>query len=227
METAPSDATCAELLRSRMGSCDFTPRQQEVIVLVFQGLSNREIAEQLSIETQTVKAHLRSIFLRLNVCRRTALVAKILGLGADVACPVHMEESGEPALSFSCPSKRRGAMRTSLGVIQGMPSRPPADAGQLHDCPDVVPQRSVAGPCAGGIDPEVPINGPKNRWLIVEGSNRAGLHRPSLFGRHLVNLPHSTSSSPGSGQLRLAPARLRRGAPRPARGGGGEGGPPG
>lgn len=172
MDAALSDATYAEFLRNRIHSYDFTPRQQEVIVLVFQGLSNREIAEQLRIETETVKVHLRSIFCRLNVRRRTAVVAKILGLEADVGCPAHME-AGEPALSSSCPSERRYGITAPLGAMQGIPSRRP-EVVTLQGRQDA-PARSGADPCAeeGEIDPLVPIDEilleSKSRWLLAYG----------------------------------------------------------
>lgn len=67
-------------VHARMDSLRLTNRQQEVVELLMQGLSNREIADRLLIEVDTVKVHLRDIFNRLNVHRRTALVAKILEL---------------------------------------------------------------------------------------------------------------------------------------------------
>ena len=67
-------------VHARMNSLRLTNRQQEVVELLMQGLSNREIADRLLIEVDTVKVHLRDIFNRLNVHRRTALVAKILEL---------------------------------------------------------------------------------------------------------------------------------------------------
>ncbi len=69
-----------EDLHGRLAECGLTPRQQNVVELVMRGLSNREIATQLLIEEYTVKVHMRDIFYRLNVHRRTALVAKILQL---------------------------------------------------------------------------------------------------------------------------------------------------
>lgn len=51
-----------------------TSRQQEVVLLVSQGLSNKEIARRLEISAGTVKVHLRSIFVRLGIRNRTMLV---------------------------------------------------------------------------------------------------------------------------------------------------------
>ena len=69
-----------EDLQVRLATCGLTPRQQQVVVLVMRGLSNREIAAQLLIEEYTVKVHMRDIFYRLKIQRRTALMAKIFQL---------------------------------------------------------------------------------------------------------------------------------------------------
>ncbi len=67
-------------LHARLATCGLTPRQQQVVVLVMRGLSNREIATKLLIEEYTVKVHLRDIFYRLKIHRRTALLTKIFQL---------------------------------------------------------------------------------------------------------------------------------------------------
>ena len=50
----------------------FTPREVDVLQLVAKGLSNAEIADQLVLSPRTVRAHLRSIFEKLEVTSRTA-----------------------------------------------------------------------------------------------------------------------------------------------------------
>ena len=76
--SSPRYGSNEEFLRSRVTAFDFTRRQQDVVELVLQGMSNREVAQILKIEVDTVKVHLREIFLKLNVHRRAALVAKLL-----------------------------------------------------------------------------------------------------------------------------------------------------
>ena len=49
-------------------------REQEVATLVCEGLSNKEIAQRTSITERTVKAHLSSIFEKVGVKDRIALV---------------------------------------------------------------------------------------------------------------------------------------------------------
>lgn len=56
-------------------------RELEVLQLVAQGLSNREIAERLFLALPTVKGHNRNIYSKLNVTRRTEAVARARELG--------------------------------------------------------------------------------------------------------------------------------------------------
>jgi DNA-binding NarL/FixJ family response regulator len=55
-----------------------TERERQVLELLVQGMSNKEIALRLSVSTNTVKQHLKSIFEKLNVHSRAAAVAKAL-----------------------------------------------------------------------------------------------------------------------------------------------------
>lgn len=58
-----------------------SPREMEVLELVAQGLSNREISERLFLALDTVKGHNRRIFGKLNVQRRTEAIARAHELG--------------------------------------------------------------------------------------------------------------------------------------------------
>ena len=62
-------------------SGDLTTRELEVLALLKQGLTNKEIAEALVISDNTVKRHLKAIFVKLDVNTRSAAVAKAIGLG--------------------------------------------------------------------------------------------------------------------------------------------------
>lgn len=44
-----------------------TPRQREIMVLLTSGMSQQEIADSLGIHRETVKKHLKMIYLRLGV----------------------------------------------------------------------------------------------------------------------------------------------------------------
>jgi DNA-binding NarL/FixJ family response regulator len=50
-----------------LNSIKVTPRDQQVLNLLVQGCSNKEIAGQLSISPRTVKQHLRTLFLRAGI----------------------------------------------------------------------------------------------------------------------------------------------------------------
>jgi LuxR family maltose regulon positive regulatory protein len=56
-------------------------RELEVLHLIAQGLSNREIGEKLFLAIITVKGHNRNIFRKLQVRRRTEAVARARELG--------------------------------------------------------------------------------------------------------------------------------------------------
>ena len=44
-----------------------TPRDEQVLKLLVQGCSNKEIASVLNISPRTVKQHLRTLFLRAGI----------------------------------------------------------------------------------------------------------------------------------------------------------------
>ena len=48
-----------------------TPREQEVLVTVRDGLTNKAIADELGISEKTVKTHMTKIFAALGVTGRT------------------------------------------------------------------------------------------------------------------------------------------------------------
>jgi LuxR family transcriptional regulator, maltose regulon positive regulatory protein len=58
-----------------------SPRELEVLQLIDQGLSNREISERLYLALDTVKGHNRKLFDKLQVQRRTEAVARARQLG--------------------------------------------------------------------------------------------------------------------------------------------------
>ena len=52
-------------------------REEEVVALVRQGLSNRQIADELRISTNTVKTHLRAIFDKSGIRTRIGLITRV------------------------------------------------------------------------------------------------------------------------------------------------------
>ena len=63
--------TLLESRRVQNQTPDLTDREREVLLLVREGLANKQIARSLGIAERTVKAHLTNIFQRLGVTDRT------------------------------------------------------------------------------------------------------------------------------------------------------------
>jgi len=55
-----------------------TKSEQEIVKLVAKGLTNKQIAQQLSVSPETVKKHLKSVFIKTRVCNRSQLVSGYL-----------------------------------------------------------------------------------------------------------------------------------------------------
>jgi two-component system, NarL family, nitrate/nitrite response regulator NarL len=55
---------------------ELTARQRQIVTLLAQGMSNKEIARMLSIGDGTVKVHLHQIFERPEVMSRAKLIAR-------------------------------------------------------------------------------------------------------------------------------------------------------
>jgi DNA-binding NarL/FixJ family response regulator len=53
-----------------------TQRESEILVLLSEGLRNKEIADRVKISYDTVRAHLRHIYEKLHVRGRTEAVRK-------------------------------------------------------------------------------------------------------------------------------------------------------
>jgi DNA-binding NarL/FixJ family response regulator len=68
-------------LSSRIPNSDLSAREREVLDLIVQGKSNKEIATDLGISESTVKCHVSVILMRLNVSDRTQAVVTALQRG--------------------------------------------------------------------------------------------------------------------------------------------------
>jgi LuxR family maltose regulon positive regulatory protein len=58
-----------------------SPRETDILTLIADGLSNKEIARSLDIGPETVKSHLKSVFTKLGVEKRAQAVSRAQTLG--------------------------------------------------------------------------------------------------------------------------------------------------
>src|ERR1700692_2975561 len=97
-----------------------TPRDQEVLQLLMQGCSNKEIAGQLNISPRTVKQHLRTLFLRDGIRDGRKRV--------KLATAMFAKEQMKSCNPVSANSKRNA----SRGPGVGRPDQPRNCKGDRH-----------------------------------------------------------------------------------------------
>jgi two-component system, NarL family, nitrate/nitrite response regulator NarL len=88
-----SEGTMAELIAALAAEREpdvdvrLTPRESEISELLADGLSNKEIAQQLCVEVATVKNHVHSILDKLKVSRRGEAAAHVRRRRARIPAP--------------------------------------------------------------------------------------------------------------------------------------------
>jgi DNA-binding NarL/FixJ family response regulator len=60
---------------------ELSVRETEVIRLIAEGLSNKEISSRLNLSEKTIKNHISRIFSKLNICARTQAAVHAIKLG--------------------------------------------------------------------------------------------------------------------------------------------------
>jgi two-component system nitrate/nitrite response regulator NarL len=65
-------------IRGRLKIKGLTKREQQVVAVLLEGSSNKEIARRLGITEGTVKLHLHSAFQKNRRDPRVALIAKVM-----------------------------------------------------------------------------------------------------------------------------------------------------
>ena len=82
-------ASMAAERRSLAAGSHLTAREHQVLRLIDQGLSNRQIGQHLGIEVRTVKNHVHNILEKLHVHRRGEAAARMRAVGPSPAGPPH------------------------------------------------------------------------------------------------------------------------------------------
>jgi len=65
-----------------------TPREREIALLVRTGLSNKQIARQLTVSEGTIKVHLHNVFEKLAIPNRTMLAVLAHHEGGSVTTAI-------------------------------------------------------------------------------------------------------------------------------------------
>ncbi len=84
--TQPRTSAAGAQAAGRFGR--LTAREQQVLTLLGQGMSNQEIADKLAIETGTVKNHVHSILRKLKVSSRYQAVLSAAPVSGAFASPL-------------------------------------------------------------------------------------------------------------------------------------------
>jgi RNA polymerase sigma factor (sigma-70 family) len=58
-----------------------SPREQNILEHIGQGRSNKEVARELGISPETVKSHVKNIFVKLAVEKRAQAISRAQSLG--------------------------------------------------------------------------------------------------------------------------------------------------
>jgi DNA-binding NarL/FixJ family response regulator len=64
--------------RKRPDGLHLTPREEEVLLLLSQGYSNKEIADRLNMGIETVRSHLKHVYEKMHVRSRAEAVGKMV-----------------------------------------------------------------------------------------------------------------------------------------------------
>jgi DNA-binding CsgD family transcriptional regulator len=75
LERKPNGALTLTTLSERFG---LTQRERETVKLLLKGLTSKEIAEQMGISANTVKAFVRLVMLKMGVSTRSGIAGKMV-----------------------------------------------------------------------------------------------------------------------------------------------------
>lgn len=92
---APGDERMPRLVTGSL-----SPRERNILELIAGGNSNKEIAQTLDIAPETVKSHVKHVFVKLGVEKRAQAVARAQSLGL-FRSPWSSTAGTEPALAVA------------------------------------------------------------------------------------------------------------------------------
>ena len=74
-ETVIADIVARPDVPELIRTSPLTRREWQILGLIHAGLSNEQIAEQLSVAPTTIKTHIRSLYQKQNIRRRDEAIA--------------------------------------------------------------------------------------------------------------------------------------------------------
>lgn len=77
--------------RARRPETSLTQRETDILALLAEGMSNRDISRSLFLSEKTVKAHLAAVFRKLGVTNRTQAAMAAVSMGIGPRRPVEHE----------------------------------------------------------------------------------------------------------------------------------------
>lgn len=98
LPSAPSESIASheQGANSESGLTALTERERQIMRLVSEGLSNKEIGRRLNITDGTIKVHLHNIFQKLEISNRTVLAALAISQHDRATA---LRENAHPGLS--------------------------------------------------------------------------------------------------------------------------------
>ena len=69
------------LNEEKLKELGISKREYEILVLIAEGHSNKEIADKLFVSQNTIKSHSSNLFVKLDASRRTQAVQRAKGMG--------------------------------------------------------------------------------------------------------------------------------------------------
>jgi DNA-binding CsgD family transcriptional regulator len=71
----------------RRSQCDLTPREAEILALLARGLSNKEMAQQLSVSARTVSSHVEHAYAKIGVSTAARPPCSPCGTASSIRAP--------------------------------------------------------------------------------------------------------------------------------------------